>query len=157
MVFLISTSKALAVLATLSALASASPIGRDAPGQTISLAKRVTGASSDAIPGKADLDWLTAHAQRTGAKYDATLKAFEQNMGHAMPGTTAAAGRKRQAEALTDEQGGSFWQGAITVGSANQAFNMDFDTGSADLWIPSTSCSSCVSVAPTRTSRFVTD
>jgi hypothetical protein len=32
--------------------------------------------------------------------------------------------RKRQSEGLTDEQGGSFWQGQISIGSPAQQFYM---------------------------------
>ncbi|KAJ7610127.1 acid protease [Roridomyces roridus] len=46
---------------------------------------------------------------------------------------------KRQSEKLTDEQNLE-WLGPISVGTPAQSFNIDFDTGSADLWLPSSSC-----------------
>ncbi|KAJ7160965.1 acid protease [Mycena filopes] len=49
--------------------------------------------------------------------------------------------RKRQAEALID-QGEYEWTGAIAIGTPAQKFQIDFDTGSADLWVVSAGCTS---------------
>ncbi|KAI0743586.1 acid protease [Daedaleopsis nitida] len=49
---------------------------------------------------------------------------------------------KRQAEPLQDYQNDAFWGGSITIGSNKQTFLIDFDTGSSDLWVPSSSCTS---------------
>ncbi|OSD06723.1 acid protease [Trametes coccinea BRFM310] len=49
---------------------------------------------------------------------------------------------KRQAESLTDEGGDQYWAGNIAIGTPGQTFLIDFDTGSADLWVPSVNCTS---------------
>ncbi|KAI0361663.1 protease [Trametes cingulata] len=49
--------------------------------------------------------------------------------------------QKRQAENLTDE-GDQYWAGTAEIGTPGQPFVLDFDTGSADLWVPSSTCTS---------------
>lgn len=43
---------------------------------------------------------------------------------------------------INDYQNAQYY-GEIQVGSQNQPFNVIFDTGSSNLWIPSAQCSSC--------------
>ena len=43
---------------------------------------------------------------------------------------------------MTDQEDDLEWTGAVTIGSKSQSFVIDFDTGSSDLWVPSSSCTS---------------
>ncbi|CED82068.1 aspartic protease [Phaffia rhodozyma] len=48
--------------------------------------------------------------------------------------------RATGASVLTDQGSESLWTGPITIGG--QSFTVDWDTGSSDLWVPSSACSS---------------
>ncbi|KAJ4479071.1 acid protease [Lentinula aciculospora] len=73
----------------------------------------------------------------------APLLTLPANLLQTLTGTNV----KRQSVPLKDENNDELWDGQISVGSNAQKFSIDFDTGSSDLWIPSSDCtaSSCSS------------
>ncbi|TFK45663.1 acid protease [Heliocybe sulcata] len=138
--------KASLLTVALALVASATPVERDT-GIRIPLGKRASLTKAD---GTFDHDRAIVQTVMTKNKHRQNLINLQKNSGlkpgqeikalAALPNTTVAALEKRQKEALTDEDDDEEWAGTISVGG--QRFLIDFDTGSADLWIPSSSCRS---------------
>jgi cathepsin D len=133
--------KLTALFAILSTLALAAPVAEDATaeGTVIPLTKRSphkpdTLYTRDGIP-KADLAWLKAQEGHLAQKMHVGATQFEANTGkklafmdHKEKREENLAKRAAAGEALTAEQGGSYWQGPISIGTPGQSFQMDFDT-----------------------------
>ncbi|KAF5377421.1 hypothetical protein D9757_009719 [Collybiopsis confluens] len=49
--------------------------------------------------------------------------------------------KRRQVVQLSDEDE-TVWSGPLSIGTPAQGFSINFDTGSSDLWVPSSSCTS---------------
>ncbi|KAH8118719.1 acid protease [Phellopilus nigrolimitatus] len=126
-------------LALLPYLVTATPTSAADPGLRIPLTKR----SSLVKDGVVDVAALKSHVAHVQGKIQQGFANYEKNVGGAHPNYNATALRKRATgkDPLTDENS-QLWQGTITVGTPAKTYTVDFDTGSSDLFLPSSKCDS---------------
>lgn len=94
-----------------------------------------------------NVESLQTHLAQVSAKYRQGFAAYEANEGHAhplsMPSSSKLIERGSGVVPLM-AQSVELWYASIDVGSPAKTFTVSIDTGSADLFLPSTACkSSC--------------
>ncbi|KIK09781.1 hypothetical protein K443DRAFT_671105 [Laccaria amethystina LaAM-08-1] len=88
--------------------------------------------------GNRDIDYYISAAKHLQGKYNITGKSYSPR---GKRGTSASI-------QTINQQTDSSYLGSVSIGTPPQSFNVVLDTGSSDLWVADTSCTSCDSTTP---------
>ncbi|KIJ46567.1 hypothetical protein M422DRAFT_249717 [Sphaerobolus stellatus SS14] len=131
---------------TVSLLTAATPVEHGVA-RSVPLPKRTSLTTSEGVFNH-DLAVLQSIATRKqnliNLKKNVGLQAFNEGA-EIKPLAQIPSGlqaRSPASEPLIDEEDDSEWAGTIQIGTPGQSFLIDFDTGSSDLWVPSSNCRS---------------
>ncbi|KAH7890072.1 aspartic peptidase domain-containing protein [Phlebopus sp. FC_14] len=112
------------------------------PHPTTTLSIPIRKRSSLATNGMVELAALRSHVALSEAKVLRGMAAFERNTGLTLGCSNPVDRRTAGPVALTDD-GNERWYGSIQVGTPAVEYKVDFDTGSADLFLPGSNCGTC--------------
>jgi len=106
-----------------------------------------------AIPISKRANLPTANPSRYASRVQTSISkivrgidAYERNTGrrHTLAGGIKTSNKRATSSLKLNNYNDDLWYGTISIGTPAKAFTVDFDTGSSDLFVPSTICdSSC--------------
>ncbi|KAG6902288.1 hypothetical protein C0995_001898 [Termitomyces sp. Mi166 len=113
---------------------------RPRTGVTIPLTKRAQGMLQNK-DGVVDKQALRSALLRVNSKMQRGFHAYQKNMGTFHPSDPKLSTKRETGSLELTDDNGALWFGTIQVGNPPVKYTVDFDTGSSDLFLPGTGCS----------------